>query len=676
LRANHDSINAKYSLIIRIAVGNLSSLISPYVIHEGKVTSVDVPRIGYRWHGSVTIDIRGTKVTLLMSGTVAQWLQRGEVVRVTFKEEPIKVGNIYVASQETYELSRLCDGELVKIWPVWSKDYRLPRYDPLNVDVVYEYVVGAHEAVSEEDFMEIVQLEQYHYASKEELVAIWRCPICGKFIESNVQPKCPDHGVPMKLQEIRGSLPSSRFLILELIERREYEPKVIGYVRVDTPVPLMSRRLPDGTIEKLIREKWFPKDWFHPTYWPEVYTKRAKLLARYRELLKEYGSRKLARAVLGEEVSREALVWSNTAAARIARVVVHPDYRGDGLGVLAVKAVIEWIKDRRIPEMKRRKHIIEVIAQMARYNPFFEKAGFKYMWDTASGRPVLMYPLTDEAKKRINEYLSKDRYGKMHGGVLYRSRYGKVKPLSYAIKFINVSKRYSSTLDISKLPVELQDILKAFGVERRVVERYVIRNATFSIKPRDVVVVIGASGAGKTTLLRLIIGSTLGGNDPKYKPDEGKVELPKNAKVAALLPCELEPKFGDESLLEHITRKVGDAGVAVEIINLVGLSDAVFYRAKFSELSTGQKERAKLASLLAEKPNLLIIDEFTAHLDVVTARRVARRLGRIVREAGITLVVATNRPEVISALAPTKIIFVGYGKVAVMRELPKGAKLP
>jgi len=107
LRANHDSINAKYSLIIRIAVGNLSSLISPYVIHEDKVTSVDVPRIGYRWHGSVTIDVRGTKVTLLMSGTVAQWLQKGDFVRVIFKKEPIKVGNIYVASQETYELNRL-----------------------------------------------------------------------------------------------------------------------------------------------------------------------------------------------------------------------------------------------------------------------------------------------------------------------------------------------------------------------------------------------------------------------------------------------------------------------------------------------------------------------------------------------------------------------------------------
>ena len=86
MRASHDGINAKYSLVIRIAIGNLSSFISPYVIHEGKVTSVDVPRIGYKWHGGVTIDIRGTKVALLMSGTVAQWLQKGILLEVLYKE--------------------------------------------------------------------------------------------------------------------------------------------------------------------------------------------------------------------------------------------------------------------------------------------------------------------------------------------------------------------------------------------------------------------------------------------------------------------------------------------------------------------------------------------------------------------------------------------------------------
>lgn len=481
-------------------------------------------------------------------------------------------------------------------------------------------------------------------------------------MESNIQPKCPKHGVPMKLQEIRGSIPSSRFLVLGLLGRKEYEPRIVAYVRVDTPIPLMNRRLPNGKVEKMIREKVFPKEWFHPTFWPTALSERRNIISRYKYLKTTYG-RRLARAIVGEEVSEQALKIANTAAARIARVVVHPDYRGDGLGVLSVKAAIEWIRERRIPEMKKRKHIVETIAMMARYNPFFEKAGFYYMWDTGSGRPVLMYPLTPEAEKRIREFLEKDPYAKMHGGKLYKSRYGTVEKMNGPIIIENLTKIYSSILDVKRLPPRLRDVLLAFGVERRVVEKYVLRNVNIVIEPGEIVVVVGASGAGKTTFLRMIIGAVqkeLQSQD-KYKPTEGTVKTPPNTRLQALLPGELEPSFGSETLLEHVTMKIGDPAAAVEVLNMVGLSDAVFYRARFAELSTGQKERAKLASLLAEKPNLLVIDELTAHLDTLTAQRVARKVGLLARKAGITLIVATNRSEIIETLNPDKIIYIGYG---------------
>ena len=91
-----------------------------------------------------------------------------------------------------------------------------------------------------------------------------------------------------------------------------------------------------------------------------------------------------------------------------------------GLGVLAVKMALEWIRERRIPEMKRGRRVVETMAQMAQFNPFFERAGFRYMWDTASGRPVLTYPLTEEARRRIEEFLEKDPYARRHGGKLFR----------------------------------------------------------------------------------------------------------------------------------------------------------------------------------------------------------------------------------------------------------------
>jgi len=104
----------------------------------------------------------------------------------------------------------------------------------------------------------------------------------------------------------------------------------------------------------------------------------------------------------------------------------------------------------------------------------------------------------------------------------------------------------------------------------------------------------------------------------------------------------------------------------------MGLSDAVLYRARPRELSTGQRERYRLALLLAERPDLLLLDEFAAHLDVPTARRVALGLGKLVRGVGITLVAATHRPEVIAALDPDLLVYVGYGGLmAIPRRGPR-----
>ncbi len=635
---------------------------------KGKVIGKEVPKKGFRWsYGELRVRGEdGQEYRIKLLGTLVQWFNEGDIVRV----EVEKLSNV-IEPNTNFKLYKVFEGSKVPeevgevlVWPLFRKEYTYPRLDPVSGDVLYTYKIVAREASTEEDYMAIVELEQYHYASKKELVALWKCPD-GEIIESNIQPTCKD-GSKAELVAIKGSLPASRFLVLELAERQPFEPRIVGYVRIDPPIPLMHRRIvrEDGTvlIEKNIRLKVFPKEWFYPTFWPEYLMK--KLLRRYRKLAAKYGRRK-ALYMLSEKVKEEALRRCNTCAARIARVVVHPDYRGDGLGKLAVQAAIEWVRERRIPEMRKRKHVIETIAQMARYNPFFERVGFKFLWETASGRPALYYPLTDEARKRIEKFLKEDPYASKHGGVLYRPRFGGIEPLKGPIIFRNVTKVYESVLDLSKLPEKLQNVLKAFGVERRVVQKYVLRDVNLEIKPGEIVAVVGVSGAGKTTFLRLIYGAAKKIDDKRYKPTQGEITVPDNVKVAALLPGEVEPTFGDESLLEHMYRKLGDEVAAIEVLNVSGLSDAVFYRAKFSELSTGQKERAKIASLLAERPNLLLIDEFTAHLDFLTSQKVARKVAAIARQHKITLIVATNKQEVISVLRPDKMVYVGYGNIIV-----------
>lgn len=597
------------------------------MIVRGKVTGNEIPRFKHRWFGVLEVDAGGEKYRLYMTGNAAQWfLTGGDEVEIEILSKPKEKNGFKVLDFDDYRLWKFYNGEKIPVWPLWEKELEAKRYSPLTGELLYTYKIQAREAKYESDFEAIAELEQYHYASQKEKVALWRCEN-GHIFEANTKGgACPICGSEdVHILEIKGSTPASRFLILELVEREEYEPRILSYVRVDPPIPLMHRRLPNGEIEKNIREKVFPEDWFHPpAFWPEKIMREL-----YEELKKKYRKR-VARSYLWEEAKWKALKETNTAGgARIARVVVHPpDYRSDGLGQLSVKAALEWIAERRIPEMRKRKHIVETIAQMARYNPFFEKVGFKFLWETASGRPVLFYPLTKEAKEHIERFLKEDPYAPK-GGRLWRPSYGKVEPLSGPIAFKDVSKVFESELDVKGLPDEIRELLEAFGVRHRVIQRPVLRNLNFEIKPGELIAVVGASGAGKTTLLRLILGGAANGWwEERFRPTTGEIEVPKNVKVSVMIPGEFEPSFGTESILEHVYRKIGDLNAAVEVLNRAGLSDAVLYRAKYSELSTGQKERARIASLLAEKPNLLLIDEFAAHLDTLTAMRVARKVAR------------------------------------------------
>lgn len=233
------------------------------------MVEVSVPRKGYRWFGIVKVKLDGEIISLLMTGSIAQWLHKGDRVKIVLLDEPKNVDNIKLLGFDDYELYRIWDNDEVKIWPPYRREAVLYRRDPVRADVIYEYRVIAREAITEQDYMEIVSLEQYHYASKEEIVAVWRCPSCGAYKESNIQPTCDKCKISMKLQEIRGSLPSSRFLILELVNRKPFEPRIVAYVRVDTPIPLMSRRINiDGKIvlEKMIREKYSLRSGFIPHF--------------------------------------------------------------------------------------------------------------------------------------------------------------------------------------------------------------------------------------------------------------------------------------------------------------------------------------------------------------------------------------------------------------------------
>ncbi len=157
--------------------------------------------------------------------------------------------------------------------------------------------------------------------------------------------------------------------------------------------------------------------------------------------------------------------------------------------------------------------------------------------------------------------------------------------------------------------IELRRIYRYFG------ETCAVGDVSFEVREGEVFGYIGPNGAGKTTLLNLLTG--------KLAPDSGTVRLGTNLETVTL-----DQKR--ESLPVGTTLKDALTGGGKDMI-MVGdtqrhvisyMKDFLFSpeqaRTPITELSGGEKGRLMLARALAKPSNLLILDEPTNDLDLVT----------------------------------------------------------
>ncbi len=169
----------------------------------------------------------------------------------------------------------------------------------------------------------------------------------------------------------------------------------------------------------------------------------------------------------------------------------------------------------------------------------------------------------------------------------------------------------------------------------------------------EYVCVMGPSGSGKSTFFNMI-----GGLD---SPTAGRVFIDEvdmaqlNAHELAFLRCRkigyifqsynLNPVM---TALENVTLPMTFAGVAsdearrrgLELLEKVGLGERWNHRPK--QMSGGQQQRTAIARALANRPQLLLCDEPTANLDLVSGKDVHRILYELNKNEGVTIVCATH----------------------------------
>ena len=182
---------------------------------------------------------------------------------------------------------------------------------------------------------------------------------------------------------------------------------------------------------------------------------------------------------------------------------------------------------------------------------------------------------------------------------------------------------------------------------------WVLNGLDFSIEAGSFTGLIGPNGSGKTTLLKLLAGL--------YTAPEGTVRLkgtdirlrpgPERARVIGYVPQESRPLF-QQSVLEFVLMgraphtawlgfdRPGDVHAAKEALGRIGL-DSLADRG-VQDLSGGEGQMVRIARALAQHPEVLLLDEPTAFLDLSHQVSIYETLRALNRSEGLTVVCVSH----------------------------------
>ncbi|MDH2325401.1 ABC transporter ATP-binding protein [Cereibacter sp. SYSU M97828] len=189
----------------------------------------------------------------------------------------------------------------------------------------------------------------------------------------------------------------------------------------------------------------------------------------------------------------------------------------------------------------------------------------------------------------------------------------------------------------------------------------VLNGASLRVATGEVVALVAPSGAGKSTLLHIaglldtadegvveIGGTRMNGLGDKARTETRRREVGFIYQFHHLLP---EFTASENIVLPQLangtSRRDADAR-ALELLGHVGVAHRAGHRP--AAMSGGEQQRVAFCRALANRPRLLLADEPTGNLDPATSDRVFDALMALVRETGLSALIATHNLELASRM--------------------------
>ena len=216
-------------------------------------------------------------------------------------------------------------------------------------------------------------------------------------------------------------------------------------------------------------------------------------------------------------------------------------------------------------------------------------------------------------------------------------------------------------------------------------KEYILKNVNLKIANGEVFGITGSTSSGKSTLCYVIAGlipqqlkipegqeeehltgsvKILGENIVEFsksgKKNVLKVKKIKEGKVG-FVKQDPESYFSHETVMSQLSNnlnklnlskseKIGRIKEALKVVKMEGIFEVATKVTPF-ELSTGEQQRLVIASFLAMKPDILILDEPTSDLDPVGKGEVIDAILALKKESKITIVLVEQDPETLTRLA-------------------------